>query len=154
MFTDEKNAMFWAIYKLISEQDEEICLSTMTDAFESSGNEDYIDIAQRIGIDTIINKKLITASYITRFTMDAEVTDIKCLSSVDADALEFVVKEGSPVTRKPIKGLKIPRGAIIGGIIRGAEGYIAVGDFQIKAGDKVVVFSLPRAVQKITTLFK
>ncbi|MDZ7774272.1 MAG: TrkA C-terminal domain-containing protein [Bacteroidales bacterium] len=73
---------------------------------------------------------------------------------MDADALEFVVKEGSPVTRKPIKGLKIPRGAIIGGIIRGEEGYIAVGDFQIKAGDKVVVFSLPRAVQKITTLFK
>lgn len=117
-------------------------------------NEDYIDIAQRIGIDTIINKKLITASYITRFTMDAEVTDIKCLSSVDADALEFVVKAETPVTRKPIKNLKMPRGAIIGGIVRGEEGYIAVGDFQIKAGDKVVVFALPKAVQKITTLFK
>jgi len=48
MFTDEKNAMFWAIYKLISEQDEEICLSTMTDAFESSGNEDYIDIFKNL----------------------------------------------------------------------------------------------------------
>ena len=117
-------------------------------------NVDYIDIAQRIGIDTIINKKLITASYITRFTLDAQVTDIKCLSSVDADALEFVVKEGTPVTRKPIKNLKMPKGAIIGGIVRGEEGYIAVGDFQIKAGDKVVVFALPKAVQKVTALFK
>ncbi len=117
-------------------------------------NVDYIDIAQRIGIDTIINKKLITASYITRFTLDAEVTDIKCLSSVDADALEFIAKEGTPVTRKPIKNLKMPKGAIIGGIVRGEEGYIAVGDFQIKAGDKVVVFSLPKAVHKVTALFK
>ncbi len=117
-------------------------------------NVDYIDIAQRIGIDTIINKKLITASYITRFTLDAQVTDIKCLSSVDADALEFIAKGGTPVTRKPIKNLKMPKGAIIGGIVRGEEGYIAVGDFQIKAGDKVVVFALPKAVHKVTALFK
>jgi len=116
-------------------------------------NVDYFDISKSIGIDTMINKKLITASHIVRFTMDAEVTDIKCLSSVDADALEFVVKENSPATRKPIRKLKMPKGSIIGGIVRGNEGYIAVGDLQIKAGDKAVVFALPTAVQKVTTLF-
>lgn len=117
-------------------------------------NEDYFDISQRIGIDTMINKKLYTASYITRFTMGAEVSDIRCLSNVDADALEFVVKEGSPATKKPIRKLKMPNGAIIGGVIRANEGYIAVGDFQMKAGDKVVVFALPKAIQRTAVLFK
>ncbi len=40
-------------------------------------NIDYIDIAQRIGIDTIINKKLITAGHIARFTHGPEVTRLK-----------------------------------------------------------------------------
>jgi trk system potassium uptake protein TrkA len=116
-------------------------------------NLDYIDISQNIGINTIINKKLITASYIARFTMDAEVTSIKCLSGIDAEVLEFVTKHNSAVTKKPIHKLNIPEGAIIGGIVRGKTSYIAVGDFQILENDKVVVFALPKAIHKVDKLF-
>jgi trk system potassium uptake protein TrkA len=116
-------------------------------------NLDYIDISQNIGINTIINKKLITASYIARFTMDAEVASIKCLSGIDAEVLEFVTKRNSLVTKKPISKLNIPEGAIIGGIVRGKTSYIAVGDFQIKENDKVVVFALPKALHKVDKLF-
>lgn len=116
-------------------------------------NIDYIDISQSIGIETIINKKLITASYIVRFTMDAEVTSIKCLSGIDAEVLEFVVKPGAYVTQRPICKIDIPKGSIIGGIVRGMSSYIAVGDFQIQEGDKVVVFALPEAISKVQDLF-
>jgi trk system potassium uptake protein TrkA len=117
-------------------------------------NIDYIDISQNIGIDTIINKKLSTASYIVRFTMDAEVTSIKCLSGINAEVMELVAYPHSIVTRKPIRNLPVPKGAIIGGIIRGEESYIAVGDFQIEQGDKVVVFSMPEVIHKVGKLFK
>ncbi len=116
-------------------------------------NIDYIDISQNIGIDTIINKKLITASYIVQFTMGAEVTSIKCLSGIDAEVMEFVAKPNSPVTKKIISKLKIPSGAIIGGIVRGNKSYIAIGDFQILENDKVVIFTLPEATHKIGKLF-
>ncbi len=116
-------------------------------------NIDYIDISQNIGIDTIINKKLITASYIVRFTMGAEVTSIKCLSGIDAEVMEFVAKPNSPVTKKPISKLKIPKGAIIGGIVRGEKSFIAVGSFQIRENDKVVIFTLPEATHNIARLF-
>ncbi len=66
-------------------------------------NIDYIDISQNIGIDTIINKKLIAASYMVRYTMGAEVTSLKCLSGIDADAMELIARPGSAVTRKIIK---------------------------------------------------
>ena len=117
-------------------------------------NIDYIDVAQNIGIDTIINKKLITASYIVRFTKSAKVLSSKCLHGVDAEALEFEVEENAPVTKGPIRKLRIPKGAIIGGIIRGDMSYIALGDFQIMAGDKVVVFSLPDSITRVEELFK
>jgi trk system potassium uptake protein len=116
-------------------------------------NIDFIDISQRMGIDTIINKKLITASYIVRFTMGAEVLNTKCLIGVDAEVFEFVAKPGSRVTRKPIKDLSIPTGAIIGGIVRGKEGIIALGSTQIIENDKVVVFSLPEEINSLSRLF-
>ena len=114
---------------------------------------EYIDISQNIGIDSVINKKLSTASYIVRFTMNAEVTSIKCLSGINAEVLEFVARAHSPITRKAIRHLNVPKGAIIGGIVRGKDSYIAVGDFQIQENDKVVVFTLPEAIHKVDQLF-
>ena len=116
-------------------------------------NLDFIEISQSIGIDTIINKKLATASYIIRFTMTAEVVSTKCLTGIDAEVFEFVAKDDSPITRKPIGKLKFPKEAIIGGVIRDNEGYIATGDFQINPGDKVVVFALPRAFHAVDKMF-
>ncbi|MFO7722175.1 MAG: Trk system potassium transporter TrkA [Bacteroidales bacterium] len=116
-------------------------------------NITFIDVAQNMGIDTIINKKLITASHIVRFTLDAQVTSIKCLNGVDADVLEFLVKQKSDVTNKKISDLKFPANAIIGGLVRNNEGHIAVGDLQIQPNDRVVVFSLPDAMSRVDKLF-
>ena len=116
-------------------------------------NIDYIDISQNIGIDTVVNKKLSTASNIIRFTMRSEVISIKCLSGINAEVLEFITKPHAPITRAPIRNLNFPAGSIIGGIVRGDTSYIAVGDFQIEAGDRVVVFSLPEAIHKVDMLF-
>lgn len=117
-------------------------------------NLDFIDISQNIGIDTIINKKLATASYIIRFTMSAEVISTKCLIGIDAEVFEFVAKPESPVTKKIIRKLNFPDKAIIGGITREGQGFIATGDFQIKAGDKVVVFALPQAFHAVDKMFR
>ncbi len=116
-------------------------------------NIDYRDISQNIGIDTIINKKLITASYIARFTMGSQVTSTKVLHGIDAEVFEFVVKADSPIIKNPIHKLKFPKGAIIGGIIRGEESFIAVGNVTMMADDKVVVFSMPSAVHEVDKFF-
>jgi trk system potassium uptake protein len=117
-------------------------------------NLNFIEISQNIGIDTIINKKLATASYIIRFTMKAEVISTKCLNGIDAEIFEFLVKAGSPITKKPIQKVKFPQAAIIGGIIRDNQGIIATGELQIQAGDKVVVFTLPEAFDPVDRMFR
>jgi trk system potassium uptake protein TrkA len=117
-------------------------------------NIDYIDISQNIGIDTIINKKLIAASYMVRYTLGGNVSSLKCLSGIDADIVEFVVRDGAAVTDKPINRLDMPEGAIIGGIIRGEDSFIATGNFQIQAEDRVVVLVLPKTIQAVEKLFR
>lgn len=116
-------------------------------------NLDYIKLAESMGIDTVINKKLITASRIFRYTMSTEVSAIKCLTGSDAEVLEFIVKPNSPVTKGKIKDINFPKDAIIGGVVRGDVSYIAKGSTEIKAYDRVVVFALPSAINKIGKLF-
>lgn len=116
-------------------------------------NIDYISLAENIGIDTIINKKLITASRIFRFTMSTDVTSIKCLTGTDAEVLEFLVKKDAPVTKGKLKDISFPPDAIIGGVVKNRKGIIADGDTEISEGDHVVVFALPSAVSIVGKFF-
>ena len=116
-------------------------------------NMNYINLAESIGIDTIINKKLVTASNIFRFTMSTDVQAIKCLTGSDAEVLEFIVKPNSPATKSRIKDLGLPEDTIIGGIVRGDKVFIAVDNMEINPYDRVVVFAMPGAVGKVGYYF-
>ena len=116
-------------------------------------NLNYINLAESIGIDTIINKKLVTASNIFRFTMSTDVQAIKCLTGSDAEVLEFIVKPNSPATKVRIRDLGLPEDAIIGGIVRGDKVFIAVDNMEINPYDRVVVFSMPGSVGKVGRYF-
>ena len=116
-------------------------------------NTGFIDISQDIGIDTIINKKLITASYIARFIVKGDAVSSKWLSGTNAEVIELIVGKWSPATRKPIGELDIPQGATIGGVIRGRETILPSRDLQLKQDDKVVVFTLPKAMAAVARLF-
>jgi len=114
----------------------------------------YIPLTQTIGLDSLINKKLIAANNISRYIRKSEVLALSTLEGIDADIMEYVVQPNSPITKKPIKDLNFPKEAIIGGIIRGEESMIAVGDTRVQNGDKVVVFSLPGGVKQTEKFFK
>ena len=116
-------------------------------------NINYISLAESIGVDTIINKKLVTASNIFRFTMTTEVQTIKCLTGSQAEVMEFIVKPNSPATKERIRDLGLPEGSIIGGVVRGDRVFIAVDDTQINAYDRVVVFAMPEAVMSVAEFF-
>lgn len=117
-------------------------------------NIDFMGIAENMNIGSLINKKLIAASYIYKYTLGAEVAQAKCLTASDAEVFEFIAKEGSKITELPIKDLSFPEDAKIGGYIRGSKGYVAKGDTHIRENDKVVVFALPSAIKKLDKYFK
>ena len=117
-------------------------------------NIEYINLAENMGVDAVINKKLITASRVFKFTLSNKVRFIKYMSGTNAEVLEFIVAPDSLITKKKLKDLDFPNDAIIGGIIRGNESIIAVGDSKINAYDRVAVFALPEAVKHVDALFK
>ena len=116
-------------------------------------NMDYFELSHSIGIDTLINKKLLAANSIFRYIRKGDVVAMTKLNSMDAELLEFVVKPTSKICNKLIKKVNFPLTAIIGGVIRNGEGMLALGDFRIMAEDRVVVCCLPTSIKKVETFF-
>ena len=114
---------------------------------------DYISLAETVGIDAIINKKMIAASYILRFTLNADVTSFMCLTATDAEVFEFIVRPGAKITKGTLREVGFPKDAIVGGVVRNKTAFIATGNTHVKANDHVVVFSLPSAVSKLESFF-
>lgn len=117
-------------------------------------NLEYIRLAESMGVDAVINKKLITAGRIFKFTLSSKVRFVKYMSGTKAEVLEYIVSPGSAITKTTLMNMNFPSNAIIGGIIRGNESFIAVGDTQIMAYDRVAVFALPEAVKEVDKFFK
>lgn len=116
-------------------------------------NMDYFQLSQSIGIDTLINKKLLAANNIFRYIRKGEVVAMTKLNNMNAELLEFIVKNSSEVQGKRIKDIDFPRSATIAGVVRNDQGLIALGDFRIEVGDRVVVCCLPRSIKKVEEMF-
>lgn len=116
-------------------------------------NMDYFQLSHSIGIDTLINKKLLAANNIFRHVRKGDIVAMTMLNNMNAELLEFIVSSSSKVCDKVIRDIDFPRSAIIGGVIRDGVGMIALGDFEIKSGDRIVVCSLPKSIKKVEKLF-
>jgi len=116
-------------------------------------NMDYIHLSQNIGVDTMINKKLIAANFIFRHIRQGEIVSLTSIHGVDAEILEFEVKESSKITAHELRNLDFPKTAIIGGVIRDGKGYTTPGDFIFQPKDRVVVLAKPEAIAKVEDLF-
>ena len=116
-------------------------------------NVDYVSMAESLDIGTIINKKMIAASYIYQMMLDADVINVSFLMNANADVAEFIAKEDSKVTKKPVKDLGLPVGVTIGGLVRGGEGILVSGNTHIEAGDSVMVFCHNVNMKKLEKYF-
>ena len=116
-------------------------------------NIDYIGMSESLDIGTVINKKMIAASHIYQMMLDADVSNVKCLTFANADVAEFTVPAGAKITKHFIKDLGLPKGTTIGGMIRNGEGVLVTGDTLIQPGDHVVVFCLSMMIKKIEKFF-
>jgi len=116
-------------------------------------NMEYINLAENIGIDTIINKKISAASRIFRHTTNPNVTQVKYMTGTEAEVIEFNVPENAKITKGTLRSIDFPKNSIVGGGTRDGVPFIATGDTIIKPNDKVVVFTLPSAYDKLSKFF-
>lgn len=117
-------------------------------------NMEYVRLAEEMGVDVVVNKKLVTASRIYKLTLSDNARFVRYMSGTDAEVIEYTAAKGSAVTKCPLKDLAFPSNAIIGAIVRGSDAFIAVGSSQIQEGDRVAVFTIPSSAKEVDRFFK
>lgn len=115
---------------------------------------DYIPLSHTIGLDAAINKKSAASNEIHRHVRGGRVISATALKGIKAEVIELQAAPRSKIVGKPIKALKFPKGCVIGGILSNGTTNIATGYSEVQPGDRVIVFCLPQAIDKITSMFK
>ena len=117
-------------------------------------NPAYTHISQKIGVDTLINKKLLAANNIFRHIRKGKVEAIASFHGISAEIIEFTIHKRNQLIKKPLRDIKMPDGAVLAGLIRGEMGIIPSSDMTLQIDDKVIIFVMPYSLKKIESLFK
>ncbi|MCG8372325.1 MAG: Trk system potassium transporter TrkA [Balneolales bacterium] len=113
---------------------------------------DFIPLSQTIGLDAVINKKVAASNEIHRYVRKGKVISVTELRGIKAEVIELQATEKSKVVGKEIQKLKLPDACVIGGVLCNGSVEIATGSTVIKPNDRVMVFCMPEAIDKVTQL--
>lgn len=114
---------------------------------------DFVPVLSSIDIDAVINPRLITASSILQHIRRGRILSIAKLCRSEAEVIELVAEEGSKIVGKQLAKVHFPEGAILGAIVRNGSMLIPNGESVVNPGESVVVFTLPKALEKLQSLF-
>ncbi|MCH7565096.1 MAG: Trk system potassium transporter TrkA [Gemmatimonadetes bacterium] len=115
---------------------------------------DYLPLAPKVGIDAAVSPRISAVNAILRYVHRGRVTSVATLKGIGAETIQFTVTKDSQVAGKALRDLALPKGSLIGSIIRGDDLMIPRGDSVIRPGDEVIVFALPDAISEIERAFE
>lgn len=108
---------------------------------------EYAEMAERLGLDSIISPKRIISDVLARYaralqnTVGSSVETLYRLMDGNVEALEFNVSADFKGLKVPLKDIKLKPNILIAGITRGRKAIIPSGEDVIQAGDRVVVIA-------------
>ena len=104
-------------------------------------------------MDSAISPRLSTSTWISRFVKRGAVIDAENLGHTGAEILQLRVGEKCPWLGDKLMDLRFPTHAVIGAVLKRGRVVTPRGDTQLSAGDEVVVFALPDAVDEVAEFF-
>ncbi len=113
----------------------------------------FVSVIEQLGIERAVNPVSIMASEIVRFIQGGQIVSMSMLLDGNAEALELVATEGSPIVCRPLADIDIPKGVLIGIVVRDGEVMIPNGSTTIHPKDNVVVFCMHSKVSDVEKLF-
>ena len=113
----------------------------------------YVGLLAGIGVDTTVSVRLAAANSILRFVRRGKIHSVATFDDTDAEAIEIEVDDRSTAVGKSLLELPLPAGAVIGGILRRGEAFVPTGSTDIRPGDHLIIFALPKAIARVEELF-
>lgn len=148
-----------AIVMLTGFDEENILLSMVAKKYRvpkiitKVSKSNYISVFSELGIDHALNPILLTASHIMRYAQGGKIKSLSMLLGDYAEVMEVIAMEGTKVVGKPLKDVNLPKGIIIGAIVKGSKVLIPDGNMIIEPHNRIIVFCLREDIDKIESIF-
>lgn len=117
-------------------------------------NPGYGPLMRSLGIDVFIDPRATTVSRILQHVRRGRIRGLYSLLNGAGEVLEAEALDTATVLGKPLNQADIPRGIMIGAIVRDRKVIIPRGDTVIRIGDRVVILALADMVKKVEQMFR
>ncbi len=115
---------------------------------------EYLPIIKTIGLEAAVNLHRLTSNAILKYIRKGrQIVSVAGTKGIPAEAIEFQVAETSVLSGKRLEEIEFPRGVVIGAHVRGAKVTIATGKTELKPMDRIILFTLPDAVDAVMDMF-
>lgn len=115
---------------------------------------DYMPIYRQLGIDIVLSPRIVASDHIMRYCRESELQSLTQLENGQAEVLEFRAREGARALGVPLRRMKIPRGALLAGIVHNDQVVIPGGDDVVQSGDTVIVLTTAAVRASVERLFR
>ena len=113
---------------------------------------EYAALIEKVGVDKVVSPTGLTADRILRFIDRKHILSLTRFNDSPGQITEYMIPEGARCIGVPLMKLGFPQQALICMITRGDRHIIAGGSDSMNAGDTVLVFSMPEAIDKVERL--
>lgn len=113
----------------------------------------YLSMASNLGIDSTISPKMSSVNATLKYTRRGNVKSVYNIFDGRAEAIEFVTSPNCEINDKALKDITLPENSLIVAVKRDHKNYIPDGNFILKAGDHVIIFTKKDAVEELEEIF-
>ncbi len=116
---------------------------------------DFLPMAQLLGINSTFSTRLVVVDRILQFVRKGQVLSVTTFrEEEEAEAIELLATPGSKFVGKKLRDVHLPRGVIVGAIVRpSGEVIVPRGDGVIQEKDRVIFFCLEQLVPQLESAF-
>lgn len=112
----------------------------------------YMHIISSIGLDTVINPRMLAARAILQHLRKGRILSVAPLREEQAEAIEAEALETSDIVNTPLSQVNFPPGVILGAIVRNGEIIIPRGDTTVFPHDRLIIFAMQQVVGSLENL--
>ena len=117
-------------------------------------DQDYGPVSEAVGIDRFVDPRSTTISTILQHIRRGRIKGVFSLSDGQAELIDAIALETSPLVGKPLRDAVLPDGVMIGAVFRGDEVIMPSGESVIDAGDRVVLMAMREDVKAVEQMFR
>ena len=112
-----------------------------------------LPLVHEAGIDVAISPRTAIANAVLRFARGGDISSITTFLEGETEILELTVKEGTAADGAVLAELPLPKGVLVGAIVRDGNAEIARGRTKLRDMDRVIAFATPGTTAAMQRIF-